>query len=128
MLPSLGGAATAPLPPERFATGTALYAMTRQIGVALGVACLVAIVGVSSAAGVTTYHHAWIFMIACGLLAGLVLQGIGSRSGETADAGAVPLDEQPVVPVVPAVPAVAAVPVGAAVGCAATPQPLGTSR
>src|SRR6202044_1409789 len=25
MLPSLGGAATAPLPPERFATGSALY-------------------------------------------------------------------------------------------------------
>ena len=45
MLPSLGGAATAPLPPQRFATGSALYAMTRQIGVALGVACLVAILG-----------------------------------------------------------------------------------
>ena len=28
MLPSLGGAATAPLPPQRFATGSALYAMT----------------------------------------------------------------------------------------------------
>ena len=45
MLPSLGGAATAPLPPQRFATGSALYAMTRQIGIALGVACLVAILG-----------------------------------------------------------------------------------
>ncbi len=45
MLPSLGGAATAPLPPQRSATGSALYAMTRQIGVALGVACLVAILG-----------------------------------------------------------------------------------
>ncbi len=48
MLPSLGGAATAPLPPQRFATGSALYAMTRQIGVALGVACLVAILGTAT--------------------------------------------------------------------------------
>jgi MFS family permease len=117
MLPSLGGAATAPLPPQRFATGTALYAMSRQIGVALGVACLVAIVGVSSSAGVATYHHAWIFMIACSLVAGLVLQGIGSRAGETADANAVTLDEEPLGQAVPAVPLT---PVGAAVGCAAT--------
>ena len=48
MLPSLGGAATAPLPPQRFATGSALYAMSRQIGVALGVACLVAILGAAT--------------------------------------------------------------------------------
>ena len=114
MLPSLGGAATAPLPPQRFATGTALYAMTRQIGVALGVACLVAILGGAATPGLSAFRDAWVFMIACGLVAGLVLQGIGSRVTETADAGAVPLDEEPVVPVV------AAVPVGAAVGCAAT--------
>ena len=50
MLPSLGGAATAPLPPQRFATGSALYAMSRQIGVALGVACLVAILGSATGA------------------------------------------------------------------------------
>jgi EmrB/QacA subfamily drug resistance transporter len=94
MLPSLGGAATAPLPPERFATGSALYAMTRQIGVALGVACLVAILGTATGApAVTAYHHAWIFMMGCSLLAGLVLQGVGARVTETADAGAVPLDE-----------------------------------
>jgi EmrB/QacA subfamily drug resistance transporter len=96
MLPSLGGAATAPLPPQRFATGSALYAMTRQIGVALGVACLVAILGAATgASAVTAFHRAWIFMIACSLLAGAVLQGIGTRVTETADAGAVALDEVP---------------------------------
>jgi hypothetical protein len=121
MLPSLGGAATAPLPPQRFATGTALYAMSRQIGVALGVACLVAIVGTTSTLGVSAFRHAWLFMIGCSLVAGLVLQGIGSRAGETADAHAVVLDEEPVMPALPALPAFAAVPVGAAVGCAATP-------
>jgi hypothetical protein len=68
--------------------------MTRQIGVALGVACLVAILGTASgSSAVTAFHHAWIFMTACGLLAGAVLQGIGARATETADAGAVPLDE-----------------------------------
>ena len=86
VLPSLGGAATAPLPPQRFATGSALYAMTRQIGVALGVACLVAILGTASgASAVTAFHHAWAFMIGCGLVAGAVLQGIGARAVETAD-------------------------------------------
>ena len=96
MLPSLGGAATAPLPPQRFATGSALYAMTRQIGIALGVAGLVAILGTATgASAVTAFHHAWIFMMACGLLAGAVLQGIGARASETADASAVALDEAP---------------------------------
>jgi EmrB/QacA subfamily drug resistance transporter len=94
MLPSLGGAATAPLPPQRFATGSALYAMTRQIGVALGVACLVAILGTATgASAVGAFKHAWYFMIGCSLVAGAVLVGIGARTSETADAGAVPLDE-----------------------------------
>ncbi len=98
MLPSLGGAATAPLPPQRFATGSALYAMTRQIGIALGVACLVAILGTATgASAVTAFHHAWAFMMGCSLLAGLLLQGVGSRVTETADAGTVPLDEAPAI-------------------------------
>ncbi|HEY2215474.1 MAG TPA: hypothetical protein VGH31_10485, partial [Acidimicrobiales bacterium] len=80
MLPSLGGAATAPLPPERSATGTALYAMCRQIGLALGVACLVAIIGTATGhAGVEAFHHAWLFMVACSLATGAVLQGIPLR-------------------------------------------------
>jgi MFS family permease len=80
MLPSLGGAATSPLPPERFATGTALYAMCRQIGLALGVACLVAILGSATGAGaVPAFHHAWIFMVGCSLTAALILQGIGRK-------------------------------------------------
>jgi len=86
MLPSLGGAATAPLPPQRFATGSALYAMTRQIGVALGVAGLVAILGSASGpSAVEAFHHAWIFMISCSLAAGAILLGIGARTAETAD-------------------------------------------
>jgi EmrB/QacA subfamily drug resistance transporter len=87
MLPSLGGAATAPLPPQRFATGSALYVMSRQIGIALGVACLVAILGTATgASAVPAFHHAWYFMIGCSLLAGAVLQGVGTKTSEVADA------------------------------------------
>jgi MFS family permease len=81
MLPALGGAATAPLPPERSATGTALYAMCRQIGLALGVSCLVAVLG--TATGLNAVHafdRAWIFMAACSLTAGLILQGIPRKA------------------------------------------------
>ena len=81
MLPALGGAATAPLPPERAATGTALYAMCRQIGLALGVSCLVAVLGTATGvAAVHAFHHAWIFMAVCSLSAGLILQGIPRRA------------------------------------------------
>ena len=66
--------------------------MTRQVGVALGVACLVAILGTGTAT-VTAFHRAWIFMMGCGLVSGAVLQGIGARDTETADAGTVALDE-----------------------------------
>jgi EmrB/QacA subfamily drug resistance transporter len=81
MLPSLGGAATAPLPPERSATGTALYAMCRQIGLALGVSGLVAVLGsATGAAAVPAFHHAWVFMALCAVVAGLILQGIPRRA------------------------------------------------
>jgi EmrB/QacA subfamily drug resistance transporter len=81
MLPALGGAATAPLPPERSATGTALYAMCRQIGLALGVSCLVAVLGTATGLhAVHAFHHAWIFMAACSLTAGLILQAIPRKA------------------------------------------------
>jgi hypothetical protein len=54
----------------------------------------VAILGTASgASAVTAFHHAWLFMIGCGLVAGAVLQGIGARATETADAGTMALDE-----------------------------------
>ncbi len=81
MLPALGGAATAPLPPERSATGTALYAMCRQIGLALGVSCLVAVLGTATGLNaVHAFRHAWIFMAVCSLAAGLILQGIPRKA------------------------------------------------
>ena len=98
MLPSLGGAATAPLPPERSATGTALYAMCRQIGLALGVACLVAILGsATGAAAVTDFHHAWVFMGSCALLSCLILQGIGRKATMERESLEVFVEDEPYV-------------------------------
>ena len=42
---TLSGAAVAGLPPQRFATGSAVFGMSRQLGSALGVAILVAVIG-----------------------------------------------------------------------------------
>jgi len=45
VIPTLASAVAASLPAARFATGSAVYGMTRQFGIALGVAVLVAVLG-----------------------------------------------------------------------------------
>lgn len=76
VLPSLSAAATLPLPPERFATGTAMMSMGRQVGLALGVAVVAAVLGTRP--DVAAFHAAWFFMAGCGLAGGLFLLAIGS--------------------------------------------------
>lgn len=71
VLPSLSAAATLTLPPERFATGTALMTMCRQVGLALGVAVVAAVL--AARPEVSGYHLTWLFMAACGVAAGLAL-------------------------------------------------------
>ena len=69
----LTGAGASSLAPERFATGAAVLTMGRQIGVALGVAVLVAVLGTSA----TDFHTAWLITVVGGLAAGLALAAIG---------------------------------------------------
>ncbi|WP_433655232.1 DHA2 family efflux MFS transporter permease subunit [Nocardia sp. CA-128927] len=76
LLPSLSAAATLPLPPERFATGTAMMSMCRQVGLALGVAVVTAVLDVRP--DVSAFHTAWLFMAACGLAGGLTLFAVGA--------------------------------------------------
>jgi EmrB/QacA subfamily drug resistance transporter len=45
VIPTLASAAAAALPASRFATGSAVYGMTRQFGIALGIAILIAVLG-----------------------------------------------------------------------------------
>ncbi|MEA2264939.1 MAG: hypothetical protein QOE27_522 [Solirubrobacteraceae bacterium] len=75
VLPSLTGAAAAALPPERLATGIAVQTTGRQIGSALGVALLVAVLGTPGGAG--DFRAGWVLMGAGGLAAAIVLSMAG---------------------------------------------------
>ena len=80
VLPSVSAAATGPLPPARFATGTAVLGMSRQLGSALGVAILVAILAESSGHGagaVAAFASGWAFIIGAAATAAAVLLAVG---------------------------------------------------
>ncbi len=102
VLPSLSAAATGPLPAARFATGTAVLGMSRQLGSALGVAILVAILAQSSAGGagaLAAFGRGWAFIIGAAAAAGAVLFAVGpvriGSAGEEPAAAAVPLAGPP---------------------------------
>jgi MFS family permease len=82
VIPSLTSAATSSLPPERFATGSAVLSMSRQIGVALGVAVLVSIVGHPAPGGaVDSFQDGYAFITAIAVVSALAMAAIG-RVGE----------------------------------------------
>jgi len=85
VIPTLTAAATAALPPARIATGTAVVTMARQLGLAVGVAVLVALVGTPRT--VADFESAWTFILVTALLSGLTLTGLG-RVGVRAPAPA----------------------------------------
>ena len=93
-LPTMMATGTASLPPHAFATGSAVVNMFRQIGLVVGVALLIAIIGAahSSAATLDAYRHAWIVIAALSSAGGLLgawLLAAGRRSVITrADASA----------------------------------------
>jgi MFS family permease len=68
-LPSVSAAAVSELPPARLATGSAVLQMSRQLGIALGVAILIAIFGHPSPQDALAHFHAgWWFMAAVALM------------------------------------------------------------
>src|SRR4051812_38715911 len=77
-LPSLSAAAVSELPPARFATGSAVLQMARQLGIALGVAVLIAILGhPTHAQAVAHFHNGWAFMAAAAGAGALAALRIG---------------------------------------------------
>ena len=76
VIPTLTGAGASSLEPERFATGAAVLTMGRQIGAALGVAILVAVLG-SATHTASDFHSAWLITVAGALAAGLTLAALG---------------------------------------------------
>jgi MFS family permease len=73
VLPTLTATAATSLPPHRFATGSAVITMARQIGFTFGVGVLVAVLGTPHTAEdrLDAFRHGWIVIAAIALLAAL---------------------------------------------------------
>jgi EmrB/QacA subfamily drug resistance transporter len=76
VVPTLTGAGASSLPAERFATGAAVLTMGRQIGAALGVSVLVAVLG-TTATTASAFHSAWTITLIAALATGLALATLG---------------------------------------------------
>ena len=72
LFPNLSGTAVASAPGGSFATATGMNSVARQIGAALGVAVVVAIIGTPTpATAYAVFHDAWTFGAICLFVAGL---------------------------------------------------------
>ncbi len=76
-MPAFTAVAVSTVGPARFSTAIGISSMFRQVGAALGIAALVAILG-AAAAGSTlaTYRQAWIFMAAAAAVGGLLMLAV----------------------------------------------------
>ena len=101
-LPTFMSTGASALPPHSFATGSAVLNMLRQLGLAVGVAVLVAVIGTphTAARELSAFQDAWVVIAATSLLAaaaGVLLlrrparaRESGLRSGAVASPHAVP--------------------------------------
>ena len=72
-LPTLVSAAVSAVPPQRFATGSGIVTMARQVGIVLGVAVLVTVLGRYTGAGaLPAFQRATVVLAATAACAGLV--------------------------------------------------------
>ena len=73
-LPTYMATAAASLPPASFATGSAVVNMLRQIGLAIGVAVLVAVLGTPAGqlARLHAFEHGWVTIAALSLVSAVV--------------------------------------------------------
>lgn len=75
------GVGASALPAKDYSTGTGVLNTSRQIGSAVGVAVVVAIVGSSAAAA--TFHRAYLFTAVCGLAAAAVATLLSEPAART---------------------------------------------
>jgi EmrB/QacA subfamily drug resistance transporter len=89
-LPSLMSTAASSLPPSSFATGSGVVNMLRQVGFAVGVAMLVAVLGNphGPAAELAAFRHGWYATAAAGVAA-VLAAGFLRRAGGAAAPAAV---------------------------------------
>ncbi|OWU84224.1 hypothetical protein ATO6_14395 [Oceanicola sp. 22II-s10i] len=88
-LPTLMGTGAGALPAAYFSTGSAVLNMIRQVGMAMGIALLVAIAGQPAATetALSAFHMAWLLIAACALVGMLPVLGIARRRPEQPLAG-----------------------------------------
>jgi EmrB/QacA subfamily drug resistance transporter len=97
-LPTIVASATSELPPQSFATGSAVVNMLRQVGLAIGVAILIAVLGTHSGAHAVlhAFDRSWLVIgafAAATALASLAILGIRRPAPQATPMGAtVPLD------------------------------------
>ncbi|OLE80709.1 MAG: hypothetical protein AUG06_03715 [Actinobacteria bacterium 13_1_20CM_2_65_11] len=78
VIPTLASAVAGSLPPARFATGSAVYGMTRQFGIALGVAVLIAVLsGADSSGALASFRIGWGVMMALCIASAIAAVAIG---------------------------------------------------
>jgi EmrB/QacA subfamily drug resistance transporter len=101
-MPTFIATGAASLPPASFATGSAVINMLRQVGLAVGVAVFVAVLGspLGRVATVHGYQHAWTVIAAIGVLSALVGQfGLRSFRSGPVSAAAAPVPRRASAPV-----------------------------
>jgi MFS family permease len=87
VLGPLPAAATMSLPPDRFATGTAVFGMARQVGAAIGVAVLVALLANPTPAELFSHlQRGWAFALGTGVASAVLALAIGSPEEERREA------------------------------------------
>ena len=86
VLPTMAAAAAASLPPERFATGTAVFQMSRQLGSVLGVALLVAVIGQPAPdEALDAFQGGWALLVGASLAAAAAAFAIGPMTAPGAE-------------------------------------------
>jgi NTE family protein len=86
LFPNLSATAVASAPGEAFATATGINSVLRQVGAALGVAAVIAILGTPNpldpSAVESAFDNAWTFSAICLLLAGIGCLGVSRLRSE----------------------------------------------
>jgi EmrB/QacA subfamily drug resistance transporter len=95
-LPSLASAAASSLPRSRFATGSAVYTMARQLGYVLGVSILVAVLGARASDPLRAFDRGWIFCALASGLGVLAALAIGKLDAPEPERAGGPAGAQPV--------------------------------
>jgi EmrB/QacA subfamily drug resistance transporter len=92
--PVLSAAAVSSLQPARFAVGSAVNQTARQVGGAIGIAVLVAILGTSTGPGAALEHfrHLWLYAAGAALCAGLLSLMLRSARSVTQPGAGAPAD------------------------------------